>query len=177
MALGLPCRGSLPSHAVASNPPSDLVLSPLGAASRPLQEWLTTFHLATVVLDPYTNESSWILKTATRILEGFRGADVRVNLLVTADEADTKRFLGPYVQQFLVFCDPDRTAVKALGLTELPAFVFLRVDGQVAASAEGWDPAAWRSVAAEITTWTSWLAPTIPLAGDPGAFRGSPALA
>ena len=173
--LGRRALGSLPSHAVATNPPSDLVLSPLGATSRPLEEWLTTFHMATVVLDPYTNESSWILKTATRILEGFRGADVRVNLLVTADEPDAKTFLGPYTEQFLVFCDPDRTAVKALGLEELPAFVFIRVDGNVAPTAEGWNPAEWRAVASEITRWTSWLAPTIPAAGDPGPFRGSPA--
>lgn len=174
--LGAHAQRSLPSHAVATNPPTDLVLSPLGAASRPLGEWLTTFHLATVVLDPYTNESSWILKTATRILEGFRGADVRVNLLVTADEADTKAFLGPYAERFLVFCDPDRAAVKAFGLDQLPAFVFVRVDGSVAAKAEGWNAADWRSVAAEIASWTSWLAPAIPAPGDPGPFHGSPAL-
>jgi len=46
----------------------DLMLSPLGAEARPLEDWLTTFHLATVALDPYTNESSWILPTATRVL-------------------------------------------------------------------------------------------------------------
>jgi hypothetical protein len=174
--LGTVQRWSLPSLAVATNPPSDLMLSPLGSESRPLEEWLTTFHLATVVLDPYTNESSWILKTATRILEALRGADVRVNLLVTADEADTRAFLGPYAAQFLVFCDPDRVAVKSLGLQELPAFVFIRVDGTVAASAEGWNAVEWRRVADEIATWTRWLAPTIPVAGDPGPFRGSPAL-
>ena len=76
----------LPSHPVATNPPTDLVLAPLGAEARPLADWLTTFHLASVVLDPYTNESSWILPTATRILEGLRGSDARVNFLVTADE-------------------------------------------------------------------------------------------
>ncbi len=174
--LGRGRRGSLPSLAVATNPPSDLVLAPLGAEPRPLEEWLTTFHLATVVLDPYTNESSWVLKTATRILEAFRGSDARVNLLVTADEADTRAFLGPLTEQFLVFCDPDRAAVKALGLQELPAFVFIQVDRTVPAAAEGWDPAAWREVAHAIVAATSWRAPTIPVAGDPGPFRGAPAL-
>jgi len=169
--------GSLPSTAVATDPPSELVLSPLGSVSRPLSEWLTTFHLATVVLDPYTNESSWILKAATRILEGFRGADVRVNLLVTADETDARAFLGPLVDQYLVFCDADRAVVKALGLNEIPAFVFIRADGTVGAAAEGWVPSEWRSVAAEIAAMTSWKAPDIPGAGDPGPFRGSPALA
>jgi hypothetical protein len=151
------------------------VLTPLGAASRPLEQWLTTFHLASVVLDPYTNESSWILKTAARILEGLRGSDARVNFVVTADADDTRRFLGPLVGDFLVFTDPDRTVVRGLGLSHLPAFAFIRVDGVVAASTEGWDPDEWRRVAAEIVTSTSWTVPTIPVAGDPGPFRGSPA--
>lgn len=174
--LGASPRCLLPSHPVATNPPLDLELSPLGAESRPLEEWLTTFHLATVVLDPYTNESSWILPTATRILEAFRGADARVNFLVTADEQDTRAFLGPLVEQFLVFTDPDRLAVKAMGLTELPAFVFLRVDGTVEAVAEGWTAASWRTVADAIATTTAWRSPDIPVLGDPGPFHGSPAL-
>jgi hypothetical protein len=161
---------------VATNPPLDLVLSPLGAEARPLEEWLTTFHLATVVLDPYTNESSWILPTAVRILEGFRGADVRVNFVVTADERDTRTFLGPLVDQFLVFTDPDRMFVKALGLNELPALLFIRVDGSVAAAAEGWTAASWRAVAHAITAVTAWRSPDIPVDGDPGPFHGSPAL-
>jgi hypothetical protein len=161
---------------MATNPPSDLVLTPLGGEARPLQEWLTTFHLASVVLDPYTNESSWILETAARILEGLRGSDARVNFIVTADADDTRTFLGPLVDQFLVFVDPDRTAVKALGLTELPAFVFIRVDGTVPAAAEGWRPAEWRTVADAVAAATAWRPPDIPMAGDPGPFRGSPAL-
>ena len=154
----------------------DLMLAPLGAEARPLEEWLTTFHLATVALDPYTNESSWILPTATRILEGLRGSDARVNFLVTADESDTRAFLGPLVDQFLVFTDPDRVAVKALGLTQLPAFVFVRVDGTVTAAAEGWSALAWRAVADTIAAATAWRPPDIPLVGDPGPFHGSPAL-
>jgi hypothetical protein len=160
---------------VATNPPPDLVLAPLGATSRPLGDWLTTFHLASVVLDPYTNESSWILETAARILEGLRGSDARVNLVVTSDSDDAKQFLGPYADEFLVFCDPDRSIVRAFGLSQLPAFVFVRVDGTVGAAAEGWNPAEWRQVAETIAEATSWLKPTIPIASDPGPFRGSPA--
>jgi len=166
----------LPSQAVATDPPADLVLAPLGAEARPLEEWLTTFHLATVALDPYTNESSWVLRTATRILEGLRGSDARVNFLVTADERGARDFLGPLTKQFLVFLDPERLAVKALGLEQLPAFVFIRVDGTVPAVAEGWNAGAWRAVAEAITTATAWRAPDIPILGDPGPFRGSPAL-
>ena len=83
-------RALLPSHLVAKDPPADLVLTPLGGEARPLSEWLTTFHLATVALDPYTNESSWILRTATRILEPFRGSDARINLIVTSGPSDAK---------------------------------------------------------------------------------------
>jgi hypothetical protein len=154
----------------------DLVLAPLGAEPRPLEEWLTTFHLATVVLDPYTNESSWILPTAARVLEGLRGSDARVNFMVTADESDTRAFLGPLVEQFLVFTDPERMAVKTLGLTELPAFVFIRVDGTVVAAAEGWTAGSWRAVAHAISAATAWRPPDIPVDGDPGPFHGSPAL-
>jgi hypothetical protein len=154
----------------------DLVLSPLGAESRPLEEWLTTFHLALVVLDPYTNESSWILPTATRVLEALRGSDARVCFLVTADDRDARAFLGPLVREFLVFTDPDRVVVKALDLTELPAFVFVRVDGTVAATAEGWTAASWRAVADAISEATAWRSPDLPVLGDPGPFHGSPAL-
>jgi hypothetical protein len=158
---------------VATKLSEDLTLTPLGAQGRPLSEWLTTFHLATVVLDPYTNESSWILKTAVRILEALRGCHARVTLLVTADEDDTRRFLGPLADQFLVFCDPEFRVVGAMGLDSLPAFAFVRVDGSLDAVAEGWDPAAWRSVADAITAATAWQSPTIPAPGDPSPFAGS----
>ena len=169
-------RALLPSHSVAKDPPADLVLTPLGAEARPLSEWLTTFHLATVALDPYTNESAWILPTATRILDGLRGSDARVNLLVTAPEDDVRAFLGPLVKQFLVFVDDDRSVVKALGLETLPAFVFIRVDTTVPAAAEGWRPAEWRAVSETVATTTAWQSPDIPVVGDPGPFHGSPAL-
>jgi len=161
---------------VASNPPADLVLSPVGGDPRPLSQWLTTFHLASVVLDPYTNESAWILDTAARILADFRGAAVRVNFLLTCGPDDAKQFLGPLADEFLVFCDPDRIAVKALGLDALPAFVFVRIDSTVQAAAEGWDPLAWRDVAHTIAKATAWSSPVVPEDGDPAAYAGTPAL-
>jgi len=75
-----------------------------------------------------------------------------------------------------VFTDPDRVAVKALGLTQLPAFLFIRVDGTVTAATEGWSALAWRAVADTVAAATAWSAPDIPLVGDPGPFHGSPAL-
>ena len=75
-----------------------------------------------------------------------------------------------------MFCDPDRAFVKAAGLTELPAFVFIRVDGVVAAAAQGWNPAEWESVADDIDEICSWTSIAMPGPGDPGPFHGSPAL-
>jgi hypothetical protein len=160
---------------VATKLPNDLSLKPLDGEARDLEEWLTTFHLASVVLDPYTNESSWILKTAVRILEAFRGSHARVNLIVTAGDDDARRFLGPLTEKFLVFCDPDRIVVEALDLTQLPAFAFIRVDGEAVAIAEGWKSAEWLEVAEAIAATTKWRAPMIPAPGDPGPFAGSPA--
>jgi hypothetical protein len=174
--LGRPRRLSLRSLAVATKLPADLQLAPLGSEPRPLEQWLTTFHLASVILDPYTNESSWVLKSAIRVLKAFRDSQARVNFVVTADEADTRRFLGPLVDEFLVFCDPDRALVKALGLTRLPAFAFIRVDAEAVAVAEGWDPKAWRAVADAIAATTAWRAPLIPAATDPTPFVGSVAI-
>lgn len=174
-------RGCATVYDVAATPSPDLLLEPLlldanGFPARTLSEWLTTFHLASVVLDPYTNESSWILKTAARVLRAFGGSAARTNLIVTASADETRTFLGPLAKEFLVFTDPDRAAVKALGLTTLPAFVFIQSDGTVPAAAEGWNPAEWRKVAQTIANTTAWTAPLIPVTGDPVAFSGTPAL-
>lgn len=160
---------------MATKLPNDLSLRPLDGEARDLSEWLTTFHLASVIVDPYTNESSWVLKTAVRILEGFRGSHARVNFVVTAGDDDARAFLGPLTERFLVFCDPDRALVSALGLDTLPAFAFIRVDGEAVAVAEGWDAHDWHTVAAEIATTTRWRSPMIPAPGDPVNFAGSPA--
>lgn len=162
---------------VATAPSLDTILHPLVGDARPLREWLTTFHFAAVVVDPYTNESGWILDTATRILRQFSTASVRVNFIVSAGATDANRFLGPLAKEFLTFADPDRVLIRQLGLSELPAFVFLRIDGTVTAAAEGWNAPAWRAVADAIAKTVSWTTPLIPVSGDPGAFRGTPALA
>ncbi|MDA0370376.1 MAG: redoxin family protein [Actinomycetota bacterium] len=162
---------------MVSTPSPSTTLDPIGSEPRPLAEWLTTFHLASVVLDPYTNESSWILDTAARVLRGFAGAAVRVNFVVTASDDEAKAFLGPLAKEFLVFADPDRAFVRSLGLTSLPAFVFVRSDGTVPAAAEGWDAMQWRAVAKSIADTTSWSVPSIPAPGDPVSFHGTPAVA
>jgi hypothetical protein len=161
---------------VATNPPGDVQLTPLNGEGRPLAAWLTTFHLAAVILDPFTYESAWLLETAGRILENFRGADCRVAFVVTATADEAREFLGPWTQQVLVFVDPDRELVKGLGLDELPAFAHLRHDGQMVGVAEGWDPPQWRNVATQLAKEMSWSRPLIPSPGDPQPYAGSPAL-
>jgi hypothetical protein len=160
---------------VATAPSADLVLTPLTGGARPLREWLTTFHMASIVIDPFTNESSWILDTAARIMRAFAGAAVRVNFIVTATPEEAKQFLGPLTDEFLVYVDPDRAAVRGLGLQKLPAFVFIQSDLSVPGAAEGWRPFEWRKVAQSIATTTAWSAPTIPGPKDPSPYAGTPA--
>lgn len=162
--------------ATLPDPSLDLVLTPLSGDGRTLREWFTTFHLASVVIDPFTNESSWILETAARVMRQFRGAGVRVNWIIACGADDARTFLGPLADEFLVFLDPDRSAIKALGLSELPAFVFLRSDGTIPAAAQGWSAASWREVTKAIAVTVNWSQPSLPAPGDPGAFRGTPAL-
>lgn len=155
-------------------PSSDLQLSPLSGEGRPLSEWLTTFPLVPVILDPFTHESAWILDTARRILTTFAEADCRPCWIVASDSDDARRFLGPYADEFLTFADPDLSVIRGLGIESTPAFAILRQDGSVGAKAEGWSPDSWREVAEEIVALTRWNRPVIPDVGDPVAFSGSP---
>jgi len=158
-------------------PSPDTVLHPLQGEKRALHEWLTTFHLLSVVIDPYTSESARVLKTARRVLAQFAGSSVRTNYVVTARPEEAREFLGVLADETIVFCDADRTFVKQLHLQRLPAFVFLRIDGNVVASAEGWNPVEWRAVADEVARTVAWSKPLIPAPGDPDAFAGTSAMA
>lgn len=162
---------------MASDPPADLELTPVNGKGRSLHQWLTNFHLLVMALDPYTNESAWILPTVARIVQTFEQSDARCALLVTADDRDCRRFLGPITDEVLTFADPDRTAVKGFGLERLPAIVHLAMDGTIVNSAEGWQPLQWRHTTDHLSRILHWSAPMIPTLKDPGPFEGSPALA
>jgi hypothetical protein len=161
---------------VASDPPADLVLAPINGAPKTVREWLTTFHLAIVALDPYTYESAWILGTAGRIIRTFEQSDARCAFLITCTPDEARTFLGPWARDVLTFADPDRTAVKGFGLERLPAFFHLAMDGTIRNASEGWDPAGWRTVADELARVTAWSAPAIPIPGDPGPYEGTPVM-
>jgi hypothetical protein len=160
---------------VVKQVPADVKLTAVGGEPRTIAEWTTTFQLLTVVLDPYTNESAWLLETAGRVLANFRGADVRTAFTVTAPERDATRFLGPWADEFLTFADPDRELVGALELERLPALVYIRQDLAVVGQVEGWDPEAWQDLGQLVAKVNSWSYPKLPAAGDPGPFAGSPA--
>ena len=160
---------------MASNPALDLLLTPINGAAKPLTAWLTTFHLAFVAVDPYTDESRRILPTAARILDVFQQADTRVAWVCTGDAAVSRGFLGRYGEGTLTFVDADRSVVKGFGLERVPAFVHVAMDGTIAGAAEGWDPPAWHAVAQELARMTKWKAPVIPSEGDPLPFEGAPA--
>mgnify|MGYP000040309406 FL=1 len=161
---------------MAIAPPPEIELDPLQGDPRPVGDWVTTFHLAVVVLDPYTHESSWIIDTAARVLASYSGADGRTAGLVTGTDDEARRFLGPLADEFLTFTDPNRAFVKSLELQSLPAFVHIDHALNVVGAAEGWNPAEWRSVAAELSAQMSWSRPGIPEAGDPPPYPGTPAI-
>ena len=161
--------------AVITDVPADVSLTPLRGSERTIAEWTTTFHLAVVALDPYTLESSWILDTAIRILRRYAEADVRIAFLCTCSVDEARQFMGPLTEEFLVFADPERTAVEALGLEALPAFVHVNQHHQVEIAAEGWDPEQWRDVAENLSDRMDWTVPRIPDVGDPTPFAGTPA--
>lgn len=152
----------------------DLDLQPLDGDARPLGDWLTTFPLVPVVLDPFTHESAWLLDTSKRILQHFAGADCRICWILTCSADDAKRFLGPYADEVLAFADEGKIITSTLGVDEAPAFLLLRQDGEVVAKAEGWDPDAWREVAEAVAALTHWSRPAVPAAGDPVPFSGTP---
>ena len=152
----------------------DLELTPLEGDTRTLGEFMTTFPLVPVVLDPYTNESAWILDTARRVLTHFKGAGCRPCWIVTCGVDDAKAYLGPFAEEFLSFADPSRTAATALGVEEAPALLLVRMDGEVVAKAEGWNSDEWRDVTEAIADMTHWSRPAMPDVGDPAAYSGTP---
>jgi hypothetical protein len=57
----------------------------------------------------------------------------------------------------------------------LPAFVHINMASQAEAVAEGWDPVAWRKVAANLSRALDWTQPVIPGPRAPAPYAGSPA--
>jgi hypothetical protein len=161
---------------VAANPSTDLQLTALNGKAYPLSAYLIQYQLLAVVLDPFTNESAWVLKTAARVLEQFDQADCRVAFVVAGADADQcKQFLGPYANRILTFPDPDRSIVGSFAFETLPAIVHVDNSGAVVNAAEGWDPDAWQAVTDVLAREMRWTGPVLPAPGDPVPFAGTPA--
>ncbi len=152
----------------------DTSFTSINGNSYPLRDWLTSYPFFLVALDPYTNESSWILEAAGDLLHHFSPADIRVGWIATTDEEGCRTFLGPWEEKFLTFPDPDRKLVTELGLEELPALIHIRSDGFLEV-ANGWNPEQWNEIAATISKQLSWSKPQVPKPGDPTPFSGTPA--
>ena len=160
---------------MATDPPPDLVLTPLNGRARTFREWLTTFHLLFVAVDPASVRSRWIVPTAARVLFEYEQADCRVAWLVAGGDAgDARRLLGRWATEIMTFTDPELATVKAFGLQTLPAIVHLGMELNVVNAVEGWDPEAWRALTNELSRRMSWSKPHIPAPGDPGPFAGAP---
>jgi len=175
--MSLSLHSLLVSELVAQNPDLKVELHPVDGTPLPLEQLLTTFPMAAVILDPYTHESSWLLNTARRILGVFREADVRVAYVVAgSDQEGATKFLGPLTDEILALADPDRSLVRSLQLETLPALILIRQDGHLLGTAEGWDPESWREVIENLVTLTRWFRPEIPADGDPAPYAGTAAL-
>jgi hypothetical protein len=154
---------------------ADVELQPVDGESLTIADQTAMFHLVVVAIDPYTHESAWILETAGRILTNFHGADCRVAWLVRAPAVDAEAFLGPWAERVLTFADPEGTAIRALGVTEIPAIVHVGTDLSIVGRADGWDPAEWKAVTDNLAEIMAWNKVPLPRPGDPVPFPGVPA--
>jgi hypothetical protein len=155
---------------VATTISTDVTLAPLTGRSRTLEEYLTTFHLLVVALDPFTREGAWILPIATRVLTHFSQADVRVALLLPATPDECRLFLGPWVNTLLTFSDPESTAIKGMGFERLPVLAHIAMDGTLEGKAEGWQPAEWQAIVDHLAEVMSWSSTVVERDGDPAPF-------
>jgi len=156
---------------MAQNPDPYIEVTTIAGRTRPLDDWLTIFHLCLVAL-PARPEAQDYVPVGRRALEVFQGADCKTAFLVSGNEQQARRLLGKAADEFVVFLDPERKLVSGLGLARLPAFVHLRADTALVDAAEGWDPAAWNRVAQGLGKAMAWSSPAYPQPGDPPAFEG-----
>ena len=158
---------------MAKNPDPNLKLASTKGVTRTLDDWSTMFHLCLLILPPRP-EASVFIPVAKRIFQVFGDADCRTAFCVVGNDYIARGVLGDAEEQYLSFVDTDGELVSSLGLQHLPAFVHLRQDTSLVASAEGWDPAEWQRVAKEVAKAMAWSVPTVAGAGDPPPTPGWP---
>lgn len=156
---------------MAQHPDPQIELTSLKGRTRPLDDWLTIFHLCLVVLPGRTDARSYV-QPGLRALDVFRDADCKTAFLVTGTEHAARKLLGDAADRYLVFVDAERAFVKSIGLERLPAFVHLRADTTLVDAAEGWDPPGWHRVSEGLGRDMAWSHPVYPMPGDPPPFPG-----
>jgi hypothetical protein len=158
---------------LAKNPDPSLKLTTTKGVTRTLDDWSTMFHLCLVILPPRP-EANVFVPIAKRIFAVFGDADCRTAFCVCGNDFIARGVLGDAEDRYLTFIDPDRAFAESLGLTRLPAFVHLRQDTTLGASAEGWDPEEWQRVVNEVAKAMAWSHPEVAKPGDPPPTPGWP---
>jgi hypothetical protein len=158
---------------MAQNPDPALALTSLKGTTRTLDDWATVFNLAIVVLPPRPEAASFV-PVIDRMFATFGDSDVRTCVAVCGTESIARRILGPALERWLTFIDPDSALATSLGLERLPAFVHLRQDTSLAASAQGWSPTEWQKVADQVARTLHWTSPVVSGRGDPPPSPGWP---
>lgn len=169
------CRAQLPLTSLGvAVAPDEMILDSIRGKGFPVRDWLTSFPLIMIALDPFTNESAWVLETAGKLLAHFQPSDVRTAFLVAGDDDECRQFLGPWAEEFLTFADPERKSIDQLGLQTLPALAVVQPNLEVQTAA-GWQPTEWNEILSPLAKMLSWSMPLVPAPGDPSAFTGTPA--
>ena len=156
---------------MAQDPDLTVELTTARGVTRTLDDWTTTFHLALTVL-PGRPEASVYVRIGRRITDVLGGSDCRTAFLIVGNERAARRVLGATIDDYLTFVDPEGAFVRAAGLARVPAFAYIRVDGSLGGSAEGWDPNAWNDAVERLAKEMAWSRPPIPAPGDPPPFAG-----
>ena len=153
---------------MTKNPDPSLVLTTMTNKSRPLDDWVTVFHLVLVCL-PGRPEAAPYAAPGRELLRVFRGADCHAGFLVHGSARQAQRVLGPSIDEQLVFLDEEGEFVKSAGLARLPAYVELGLDCSIVNAVEGWDPHEWTVAAKELARVMSW---SYPVFSSPSRFEG-----
>jgi hypothetical protein len=146
---------------MAQDPDPTVELTTTRGVTRTLDDWTTTFHLALTVL-PGRPEAASFVRIGKRIADVLGGSNCRPAFLVVGNERAARRVLGGALDDYLCFLDPEGAFVKSAGLTKLPAFTYIRLDGTLGSAAEGWDPDAWDDAVEHLAKEMAWSRPQVP---------------
>jgi len=137
-----------------------------------VRELTTLFDLCLVVVDGgHPVDLARLERVIERIDRTLSGADCTVGVLVVGVDGPTAVDLAGHAARYTaVFADPTGEAAAGLGVTGVPALVWVTPEPAVEALANGWDGAAWRSALGALARKLAWTRPLVPAPGDPAPF-------